>query len=316
MTSELLIMLAGFFLLWKGGDHLVDGASSLALRFGLSPFVVGLTIVAFGTSAPELCVSLIAASHGKADIIFGNILGSNISNLLLILGVSGMIAPLAIHKKYVVRTIPLSILILGALSLLLLFQSDATTMNLTSGKAVLLLISFLVILALSIDGQSKKDTSLDVDTSISLPVASVKVLFGILALPLGAKWVVDPAIFLAIKFGVSEVLVSVLTVAVGTSLPELVTSVTAALKKESDIAIGNVVGSNIFNIGLILGISGLVTPMPFNPQLFVEILVIALASMGIMTLVYTPPRFTLSRWQSGLLFMGYVAYVVFVVMRG
>ena len=312
MLFQCLIMVFGFVLLWKGGDALVEGASSIALKYGISPFVVGLTIVAFGTSAPELCVSVIAAMENKADIIFGNVLGSNIANLLFILGVSGMVAPLTFNKIYLKKQLPLSLLLLGVMIILIFSDIGGSVGTFSRMSGVILFCVFIGSMILSVD----KDERQEDQQIVVLWKAMAMLLFGMIALPFGAKCVVDPAIFIALNLGVSEVLISVLTVAIGTSLPELVASVAATKKGESQIAIGNIIGSNLFNIGLIISVASSVSELRFNESLLVEALIIVIATTGIMALAYIPPKFKLSKIQSSMILLGYIAYMVTVVMRG
>ena len=269
-------------LLIKGADYLVTGASSLAFKLGIAPLVIGLTIVAFGTSAPELIVNLLASFSGNTDIAIGNILGSNIVNILVILGVSAIIYPLTVRKSTVWKEIPFALLAVVVLAFL---ASDA----LIDGAATswltridgLILISFFAIFLYYIVGiakQSPEDT-LEKPADLSLMRSGLLILVGLIGLVVGGKWIVDGAIVFAQSLGVSQALIGLTIVAIGTSLPELATSVVAAYKKNTDIAVGNIVGSNILNIFWILGISAFITPLPFAPVMTIDILVTLFASL-------------------------------------
>jgi cation:H+ antiporter len=316
MILTVILLLAGFYLLIKGGDWLVDGAAAVARRNGVSELIIGLTIVAFGTSAPELVVSFFAALGGNADISVSNVVGSNIFNLLFILGVCGLIIPLAVSKSTVKLEIPFSII--AALVLMILgndmFLSDSRFM-LSRIDGVILLVffsGFMYHIWRSIQsGENEKVT----DGIMSNGKAVLFIILGLAGLVLGGRFVVNSAVSIAEYFKVSQKLIGLTIVAAGTSLPELVTSIVAARKKSMDIAIGNVVGSNIFNIFLILGVSATVTPINYNPAFNTDIIFLIAGTLFIMLAMFVGKKHQLDRWQAAVLLVVYVAYIVFIANR-
>ena len=310
----------GFPLLIKGADWLVDGASSLAKRFNVSDIVIGLTVVAFGTSAPELAVNLISAINGTTDLAVGNVLGSNIANILLILGVSAVIYPLVVHKNTVWKEIPLALLAVVVVAILAndaFFNAGASMLSMGDG---LILIAFFVIFiyyTFGIAKSSKEDAAtIEADTVKvqSLGKSILFILLGLLALVFGGNWIVEGATAIARGLGWSEAFIGLTIVAIGTSLPELATSATAAMKKETDIAIGNVVGSNIFNIFWILGLSAVVRPVPLNPVNNFDLLVLTIVSSILFLILFVGKKHSLDKWKGVLFILGYIAYVVYLVM--
>lgn len=318
----IVLFLVGFVLLIKGADSMVTGASALAQRLGISALVIGLTIVAFGTSAPELVVNLLASLDGNTDIAIGNIVGSNIANILLILGAAATIYPLTVQKGTVWKEIPFALL---AILVLFIMASDvalsgATESALTRGDG-LVLISFFIIFMYYIFGVAKQtptqeDNAEEPSLNLSYKRSGVMIVGGLVALVIGGKWIVDGAVTFATMLGVSQSLIGLTVVAVGTSLPELATSVVAALKKQSDIAVGNVVGSNIFNVFWILGISAVLSPLPFADALRFDVLVAVLVTFALFLALFVGKRHTLDRWQGICFILLYVAYTVFLVFRG
>jgi cation:H+ antiporter len=318
----IVLFIVGFFILIKGADLLVGGASSLAARLGVSALVIGLTIVAFGTSAPELIVNLLASLSGNTDIAIGNVLGSNIVNILIILGVSAIICPLAVGKGTVWKEIPFAMLAVVVLAFMALDTFiDGAPASVLSRADGLVLIAFFVIFLYYIFGLARADAARGVapDESIAqygLGKSIGLIVVGLLGLVVGGKWIVDGAITFASALGVSEALIGLTIVAIGTSLPELATSVVAARKKQIDIAVGNVVGSNIFNIFWILGISAVIAPLPFSPALSFDLLVTLGATLFLFMALFVGARHTLERWQGWLFVATYIAYVAFLVIRG
>ncbi|MBY0309973.1 calcium/sodium antiporter [Patescibacteria group bacterium] len=320
MLLTTVLFFIGFVLLIKGADLLVEGASSLATRLGVSALVVGLTIVAFGTSAPELIVNLLASINGNTDIAIGNILGSNIVNILIILGVTAVIYPLTVGRGTVWKEIPfalLAVVVLGFVAMDTVIDGAATS-TITRGDG-LVLIAFFVIFLYYIFSLAKSDAG---SASEPVPVkhtytrSAVMIGVGLAGLVVGGKWIVDGAVTFATALGVSQALIGLTVVAIGTSLPELATSVTAALKRNIDIAVGNVIGSNIFNIFWILGISAFITPLPFSPALAVDLAVTLGATLVLFMALFVGKRHTLERWQGVLFIITYVVYVVFLIARG
>ena len=249
-----LLFVVGLLGLFFGGEYLVRGASSIARRFGISPLVIGLTIVGFGTSAPEMLVSVNAALAGQPAIAIGNVLGSNIANVLLILGVSAVIAPLIIPARQLARDLAFMLLATGAIWVMLL---DGMVTRLEGG---LLIAGLAVFLYMAFSAGSVPQEEDAVETSV--PKSALMTVGGLVLLVIGAHFLVDSASTIARTYGISEAVIGLTIVAVGTSLPELATSVIAAFRRQTEIAVGNVVGSNIFNIFSILGITALITPIP------------------------------------------------------
>lgn len=249
-----LLFVVGLLGLFFGGEYLVRGASSIARRFGISPLVIGLTIVGFGTSAPEMLVSVNAALAGQPAIAIGNVLGSNIANILLILGVSAVIAPLIIPARQLARDLAFMLLATGAIWVMLL---DGMVTRLEGG---LLIAGLAVFLYMAFSAGSVPQEEDAVETSV--PKSALMTVGGLVLLVIGAHFLVDSASTIARTYGISEAVIGLTIVAVGTSLPELATSVIAAFRRQTEIAVGNVVGSNIFNIFSILGITALITPIP------------------------------------------------------
>lgn len=306
-----LLLGSGLLLLLKGADWLVGGASSAAKRFGVAPIVIGLTVVAFGTSAPELVINLVSAARGRTGIAIGNIIGSNIANILLILGVAAAIRPLKVLYNTTWKEIPLAFL---ASALVWLMGNDR---RLTGGYSSIDRIDGLVLLAffiiflyytLSLGRiDAPKPRIEDRPVRLSLLYAAA----GLLALGFGGKFAVDGAAGLARLFGVSEGLIGLTVVAIGTSLPELVTSAVAAYRGHTDIAVGNVVGSNIFNVFWILGLSAVISPLPFSADSSMDALMAVAATALLFLSLYVGQRRVLERWQ-GRLFIGlYVVYIAF-----
>jgi cation:H+ antiporter len=314
-------MIAGGLLLAiVGANWLVDGASSIAKKLNISELVIGLTIVAFGTSAPELIVSTLSTIEGNPDIAIGNVVGSNIFNVFVILGLAAMVYPITIKSSTVWKEIPLSLL--AALVLLVSvndFYFDGTSVSsLNRIDGFIHLGFFIVFLYYSFySARSKNDpeqtNTTEVTPTRSLPKSSVMVLAGLVGLFFGGKFLVEGAIQVAKLFEVDDSIIALTIVAAGTSVPELATSVVAAYKRNSDIAIGNVVGSNIFNIFLILGVSALIHPLPFNTVMNVDIFMVVLSSvmMLIFTFIGTARRIT--RLEGAILFLIYVVYVIYLL---
>ncbi len=315
-----ILLILGFYILIKGAEWLVEGASSLANRLGISALVIGLTIVSFGTSAPELVVNLLASVNGNTDLAIGNILGSNIVNILLILGVSAVIYPLAVQKGTVWKEIPFALLAVLVLAFMandiLIDGASASVLTRSDG---LLFLAFFVIFLYYIFGIAKNKTDDVAEEKIneySTGKSWLMVVGGITGLVVGGKWIVDGAVEIATNLGVSEALIGLTIVAIGTSLPELATSAVAAYKKNVDIAVGNIVGSNIFNILWILGVSSLIKPLPFSEAMQTDLLVTLLATVLLFVALFVGKRHVLDRWQGYVFIFLYVAYLVYLVMRG
>jgi len=313
-------IISGFVVLIKGADLLVDGASSIARRFHISDLVIGLTIVAFGTSAPELFVNLIASARACSGIAIGNVIGSTIANILLVLGVASIIYPLNVKKGTVIREIPLS---LFAAVLLAVFANDRLLFGraedlLSRAEAVILLVFFLFFLIYSFRISKKcEDLCEEIPTKkYKLSVSIVLVVIGLCALTFGGKWIVSGAVKLAQQFNVSDSLIGLTIIAIGTCLPELATAVIAALRKKPDIAIGGIIGSNIFNIFFVLGISGLVNPLAMQATANIDIAVMIGANVFLLIAMFTGKKRLIDRWEGVVFLSVYCAYIIFLVVQG
>ncbi|AFH50863.1 Inorganic ion transporter [Ignavibacterium album JCM 16511] len=306
-----LYLIGGLLALFLGGEGLIRGSSSLSLRIGISPLVVGLTVVAFGTSSPELLVSIKAALMGNSSIALGNVIGSNIANIALILGISSIIRPLQVHANVIRREIPIMI---GTTILLIIFLSDGN-LNFTEGIVFLILLiaytSVNIFLSIKENKEIEKEFEEGLKSKLSIPVSTLFIVFGLALLFFGADLFLKGAVALAKIFNVSDAVIGLTVVAVGTSLPEMFTSIVATIKKESDIAVGNAVGSNIFNILSILGISSLIVPISSGEINYLDFGVMLAAALILLPLSYTNLR--ISRLEGALLLVGYIAYLFILV---
>jgi len=308
-----LYIIGGSLGLFIGAEGLVRGASSLAISLGISPLVVGLTVVAFATSSPELVVSIKAAIEGNPGIVVGNVVGSNICNIALILGVAAMISPMNVKSQVIKREIPIMIIV--SVILLLMLLDDSIT-RLEGTFLVIGIISY-IILGYKYAIKEKDNVELIKEFEEIIPKSPYKIwqsllfmLGGLGLLVLGSNLFVDGAVAVAEKFGVSQAIIGLTIVALGTSLPELSTSIVASFKNENDIAIGNAVGSNVFNILSVLGISSLVRPITNT-----GITIVDLSIMMFFTILILPlsrSEFTLRRWEGTLLFCGYIVYFLYL----
>ncbi len=321
MLTYFLFVL-GFVLLIKGADYLVKGASSIAKRFNVSDIVIGLTIVAFGTSMPEFIVNTLASLNGSAGLAIGNVLGSNISNILLILGISAAIYPLSVQKNTTWKEIPFSLLVSLALFFIVNDNIFANQENnfISRGDGLVLILFFIIFLYYTFSiakntGQNENPSNTEEIAKISIWKSVVFVIGGITSLMLGGQWIVDGAIKIASSLGLSETIIGLTVVAVGTSLPELATSVLAAFKKETDIAVGNVVGSNIFNILWILGASAVINPIPFNNDSNFDVLFVLFTTVLLFAYLFVGKKRTLERWQGYSFVILYILYTTYLVFQ-
>ena len=318
MILDIVLIIVGMALLIKGGDMLVDGASNLARRFNISELAIGLTIVAFGTSAPELVVSLSAAIGGHSEIALGNVIGSNNFNLLFILGITGLIAPIAVQKNTIRFEIPISLfaaLILLFLGNIAFFSSEGKTITRIDGIILLLFFGLFVFYVYKSmkSGMPEADTALV--KTFSLGKSIIFIVIGLAFLVIGGRVVVNSAVALAQYFNISEKVIGLTIVALGTSLPELVTSVTAIIKKKDDIAVGNIIGSNIFNIFLILGVSSLVNPMDYSPVFNKDIYLLIAGTLLLLLAMFTGKKRILDRWEAGIFTAVYIGYVIYLIIQ-
>lgn len=319
MFVVVALLITGFAVLIKGADFMVAGSASLAKNHGISNLAIGLTVVAFGTSMPELVVSLISALSGRTDAAFGNVIGSNNFNLFFILGLSGAITPLVVQRNTVRYEVPLSLAIVGVLYLMVNGQTLGIEENhmLSRADSIILLVIFglflIYIYRTMHDGADLEETGsfkqFSTLRSVGLVILGTGMLVG------GGKLVVDNAITIAVGLGMTEKLIGLTILATGTSLPELATSLVAAYRKQADIAIGNVVGSNIFNILLILGVTGTIAPVPFNSQLNFDLKVLMGGTVLLILFMFTHNARKLDRWEAVILTLSYVTYVIYLILH-
>lgn len=318
MILQIALLVIGFAILIKGADWLVDGGSALARKYNVPELAIGLTIIAFGTSMPELVVNLFAATDGQSDIVYGNIIGSNIVNLFAILGIAGLITPLVVGSSTIWKEIPISLF-----ALVLLFFLSNSMGGLSSGLSffdgLILLFCFVAFLyyvfrQLKNDPVAKPEISnIETKPVLTNPKIALFIASGLAFLVLGGKLVVDNATDIAVALGVSQTLIALTIVAIGTSLPELATSVVAALKKNNDIAVGNVIGSNIFNVFFILGTSAVISPIEFNSKFNIDMYFVAAGTLVLFLAMFTGKRKKLDRWEAGILLALYVGYTIYLV---
>jgi len=314
-----VLMAAGFGVVISGAELLIRGSSALARRLKVSDLVIGLTVVAFGTSLPEFFVSVTASIDGEAGIALGNVLGSNTANILLILGICSVIRPLSVTKGTVWKEIPFSLLaavlvwVLG--NDILIDGGESGALGRSDG---IVLLSFFIVFVYYSAGIAQGIGGMDERMGGGgRGAAGIALLIcgGLVCLIVGSRWVVGGAVKLAAALGVSETVIGLTIVAVGTSLPELTTSAVAARRGNSEIAIGNIVGSNIFNIFLILGVSTVIRPLPLAAEQNVDAGVVVGASLLLLLFMLTGKRRVLDRWEGAVFIGGYVAYVIFLVLR-
>ena len=318
MLVQWLILIAGLALIVFGADWLVDGASGLARKAGISEFVIGLTIVGFGTSCPELVVSLTGALAGKSDISAGNVIGSNIFNTLLILGLTAVIAPIAITRQNKRRDIPMTIgvtllFILCALSRSLLGIGSYDGVSRIEG--IVFLILFIAYIYLCFRTGKDNDTEDAPGRQRSVAASLGLIVAGIAGLAVGGHYFVEAAVYIAGHLGMSDKFVAVTILAGGTSLPELATCVVAAAKKKGQLALGNILGSNIFNILLIIGCSAVVHPLHFSDINLVDAGVLMLSALLVFTSAYTGKKNVIDRFDGSLLLLCEAAYMTWLIIK-
>ncbi|WP_266205903.1 calcium/sodium antiporter [Pontibacter kalidii] len=315
---DILLLLVGFVALIFGATKLVDGASSLATRLGVPNIVIGLTIVAFGTSAPELVVNLFASLNNNTEMVLGNVLGSNIFNVLGILGITALIYPLSVKSNTTWIEIPLSLL--AAIAVLVVandaFLDGAATNLIARGDGIVLLLFFAIFLVYNITLAAGGTGEDEVPAKqYSFLLSGLFIVLGLAGLIIGGRLIVTSAVSIAQLLGLSERIIALTIVSIGTSLPELATSVVAVRKRNVDIAIGNVVGSNIFNIFLILGVSTVVTPLAVNAGSLTDIVVNIIAGLLLFVFIFTGKGRQLARWEGGVFLALYIGYLVLLIMQ-
>lgn len=325
---DYILLIFGFFLLVKGADIFVDGSSNIAKTLKIPSLIIGLTIVAFGTSAPEAAVSITASINGQNGMAIGNVIGSNIFNLLMVVGASGVIKSLIIDKSVLSRQLPFTLI---TSILLVIFSADmiikkSTINTLTRIDGIILLFLFVLYLYSLINSALKSrnktiynsNTSIDSDVIVteenySISKSIILSVFGLSSIILGGNFVVDSASNIASTFGVSDQLIGLTIVAIGTSLPEFVTSIIAATKGESDLALGNVIGSNLFNILFVLGASALISPMTMDPKLLFDGLFMIFATF--ITFVFAYRKNDINKFESILLIILYAIYMGILIIN-
>jgi cation:H+ antiporter len=323
MTYVLLLL--GFALLIKGADYFVEGSSNIAGLLRIPPILIGLTIVAFGTSSPEATVSILAALEGNADVAIGNVVGSNIFNITLVVGITALIYPLMVESNTIRKEIPFTLL--GSVALLIVISDIAlqsiSTNLITRGDGLILLLIFSIFMYYIFEA-AKHSREQAIEDNIQTNYIKTKgktwtkhifiTAGGLAAIIFGGDLVVDSSTKIAYTLGMSGTLVGLTIVAIGTSLPELATSITAALKKQSEIALGNIVGSNIFNIFFVLGISSVIAPLPVDNKIFTD--VILMISLTVVLFFFSRSQSKIAKSEGVILSAVYLIYLVYIIMRG
>ncbi len=318
MIISLLILTGGLVLLIKGADWLVNGASALAKKYNVSDLVIGLTVVAFGTSAPELVVNVFASAQNHQDIVFGNIIGSNLFNLFAILGISGIIFPLTVQNNTIKKEIPISFLAIIAIFILAndhLFYNSTNVMSRSDGIILFIFFCFFLFYIYK-QIKNKSDITDTQVKQLSVLKITLLIIFGLGGLVVGGKLVINSAVDIAKALGVSKKIIGLTIVAAGTSLPELATSVVATVKKNCDIAVGNVIGSNIFNIFFILSVSFIIRPTTYDISFNNDLYVLAGGTLFLFLAMFTGKRKTLDRWEAMILLIAYIIYILLIIYKG
>ncbi|RLC53804.1 MAG: sodium:calcium antiporter [Candidatus Cloacimonadota bacterium] len=310
MLISIILLLFGFVIVVKGADFLIDGASSLAKKMSISEIAIGLTIVAFGTSAPELIVNIFASIGGHHEITFGNILGSNIFNILMVLGVAGIISTIVVQRNTILKEIPFLLIATLLVFGLALWNSD---LSLIDG---FILLAFLIVFFIYVIAFLKTKTLLGSDIKErSYLVTILMMIFGMIGLFFGGKFVVDNAVIIARHFEVSEKFIGLTIVALGTSLPELATSTIAITKGRNDLAIGNVIGSNLFNILLVLGVSSIIAPIQYDIALNIDFIFLCVITIMLFITMFIGKKHKLTKIEAVFFIILYIAYLVFIFYR-
>lgn len=321
---EYLYLVGGLILLIQGSDWLLEGSASLAKRFNIHKLIIGLTIVALGTSLPELFVSIVGSTAGNNDIVIGNLFGSNIANILLILGITALIMPFPLQNSTIWKEIPFSFL---AFAVVLLLSNKAIfgmQNMLTSIDGIILLLLFVLFIYYAADmirekNEEKTDTKQEIDlaepkfNNVYMMIGAI--IIGVTTLYTGGRMTVDNAIFVAKNLGISQYFISATVLAIGTSLPELFVSIRAAIKKEFDLAIGNIIGSNIFNTLFILGIATLIYPINISKMIVVDIIFMMTATLMLFVFMFIGTKNMLKRWQGSIFLVCYAAYITYLIIR-
>lgn len=320
MLENILLIIAGFFLLLKGSDILVDGSSAIAKKFHISSLIIGLTIVAIGTSTPELMICLKSSGISESNVAIGSVIGSNICNILLVLGICSLISPIKFKKETRLLEIPLSLLMI--FTVFVLANNSVSDKAITQGEGIVLLVLFICFLIYTIIIgkygeliEPKIELINTREDEIGLGKSFIFVIAGIIALKFGGDFVVDNIKELIENFNIDEKIMSLIVIALGTSLPELMTSINAILKQDSDMAIGNIIGSNIFNLSLILGFSSILNQVKFSVDYNIDILVLFITTVVLLVVPYIGKKEHCGRIAGLLFVLSYVGYVFSVFVR-
>ena len=314
MILTIFLLIIGFVILVKGADFLLDGATSLAKKLSISDIAIGLTVVAFGTSSPELIVNIIASLKGHPEICFGNILGSNVFNILVVLGIAGLIYPISVQRNTVRKEIPF--LLIGTIFVLALANNFGFQGHALSRIDGLILVLSLFLFFIYVIGISKIPASEEYNIIIYSNLKTVIfIILGTLGLFFGGKLVVNHAIKIATDMGVSDKLIALTIIAFGTSLPEFVTSIIAVTRKRYDLAIGNVIGSNIFNLFMVLGVSSLINPLEYNLSLNIDMFILILITLVFFITMFTGKKRKLDRTEACFFILLYIGYLFFIINR-
>ena len=314
MILTIFLLIIGFVILVKGADFLLDGATSLAKKLSVSDIAIGLTVVAFGTSSPELIVNIIASLKGHPEICFGNILGSNVFNILVVLGIAGLIYPISVQRNTVRKEIPF--LLVGTIFVLALANNFGFQGHTLSRIDGLILVLSLFLFFIYVIGISKIPASEEYNIIIYSNLKTVIfIILGTLGLFFGGKLVVHQAIKIAIDMGVSDKLIALTIIAFGTSLPEFVTSIIAVTRKRYDLAIGNVIGSNIFNLFMVLGVTSLINPLKFSLSLNTDMFILIFITLVFFVTMFTGKKRKLDRTEASLFILLYIGYLFFIINR-
>ncbi len=313
---NIILLVIGFLLLVKGADLFVDGAASIARRFNISPMVIGLTLVAFGTSAPELAVSINAAIQKSNGLVFGNVIGSNILNILLVLGLSAAITPIGVRLKTLIKEMPFAILATVAtlfMAMDLTFDQTASMISRVDGLILLILFCIYFYSMIEFIILGNEEAPFEEINEQPLTRSVILTVFGMIAIVIGSDITVRGAVGIARTIGLSEVIIGLTIVAIGTSLPELMTSVVAARKGENDIAVGNIIGSNIFNLLLVLGVSAVINPILIDRASLIDLSILTLAMFTVLPIMYTGRK--INRGEGIFMLLTYVIYMISLLYR-
>jgi cation:H+ antiporter len=319
---DYFLLLLGFILLIKGADLLIDGASGLAKSLGLSPMIIGLSIVAFGTSAPEAAISISAALQGSDEIALSNIVGSNIFNVAVVIGIMILLKPLSVDKQAIHREIPFALLSCILLLILILFSPlKPVDNNIITRSDGLIFLAFFSLFIYYLFRMSYKNSSSSLkiekkpaqNKNRDKTKQALYFIIGLAGIILGGKFVVDSSVAIALSWGISETLIALTIIAAGTSLPELVAGIAAVIKRQTDIAIGNIIGSTIFNILFVLGITSVITPIAATSEQITDTVIMIILHVLLLIFVINKP--TISKKEGFVLLMSYLAFLAFIIIR-